>query len=509
MSLDLLSVISALVVTKIITKHKLIILSSSFNLGYYSSTGVAEDMNGTMQCLPCSAGSSSIPGSLDCTMCSPGYYAPIEASSSCYACAVGEVCEDPGCTKCYECDKQYYISDGKCVRCPYPMLSMPGTTDKCVYVNLMIAKPTIIAIAVPLFVLYLFGLSYTTAEKTNKFDSIKIYFGIFLITFLPLIDLITDIIYILTNDFYNSEIFLFMLFFFIVPMILFFKYLYAKNIRARFPIVPIPDTLFFEKYDNILKIIFSGIVLSPYIFINLPFLLPMLLYGMFLYVSNLLSITRIKRFWLLVWTGIEQDEFLEVADPHTLNECIYGTILLESFPQLVIQAINNSKLNMWTNIAILSSVISGFSCLNGLYRVVYFKFIKGINLIDVPIDISLAGVNFIRIDCSKNSDVKVKDLEQEQTVSSCIHDEHDFNTEASEPLLILQESVSKISQFMRSENKNLKEEILSIKSENNHLKEEIRSIKSENKQLNEEVISRLSGFRDELIAMKGQLDVKR
>jgi hypothetical protein len=148
---------------------------------------------------------------------------------------------------------------------------------------------------------------------------------------------------------------------------------------------------------------------------------------------------------------------------------------------------------MWTNIAILSSVISGFSCLNGLYRVVYFKFIKGINLIDVPIDISIAGVNFIRIDCSKDNEVKVKDLEQ--TVSSCIHDEHNFNTEASEPLLILQESVSKISQVMRSENKNLKEEI--------------RSIKSENKQLNEEVRSRLSGFRAELIAMKGQLDMKK
>ena len=172
-----------------------------------------------------------------------------------------------------------------------------------------------------------------------------------------------------------------------------------------------------------------------------------------------------------------------MADQLTLNKCTYGTILLESFPQLVIQVINNSKVNMWTKIAILSSVISGFSCLNGLYRVVYFKFIKGINLIDVPIDISIAGVNFIRIDCSKNNDVKVKDLEQEQTVSSCIHDEHNFITEASEPLLILQESVSKISQFMRSEN--------------NDLKEEIRSIKLD-----------CQAFSDKLLEIKSQLDMK-
>jgi len=476
--------------------------------GYYSSTGMAENIGGILQCLPCPAGSySKNVVNIECTMCTHGHYAPTKASSTCYACQAGEVCEDQGCTECYQCDKQYYISDGKCVRCPYPMVSIPGTTYGCNYVNLMIPKYTIIAIAAPIFVLYLFGLLYTMSDKKDKFDSFKIYLGIFMITFLPLLDLITDLIYILTNDFYNPAVFVVSVFFFVFPMTLFFKYLYAKNIRARFPIIKIPDTLFFDKYDNILKIVISGIVQFPYIVINLPFLLPMLLYGVFLYVTKLFSITRIKRFWLFLWTGIEQDEFLEVADPYTLNECIYNTILFESFPQLVIQAINNSKVNMWTKIAILSSIISGLGCLNGLYRVLYFKFIKGTNLIDVPIDISIAGVNFIRIDCSKNNDVKVKDLEQ--TVSSCIHDEHNFNTEASEPLLILQESVSKISQVMRSENKNLKEEIRSIKSENNDLKEEIRSIKSENKQLNEEVRSSLSGFRAQLIAMKGQLDMKK
>ena len=415
-------------------------------------------------------------------MCTPGYYASIEGSSTCHACQAGEVCENYGCTECYQCDKQYYISDGKCTRCPYPMVSVPGTTDKCKYLNLMVPSSAIIAIVVPIFVLYLFGLSYIIADKKNRFDSVKIYLGIFMLTFLPLVDIITDLLYILENDFYNPRIFIASTFFFFFPMTLFFKYLYDKNIRARFPFVQIPNNFFFDRYDNISKIYLTGIKVFPYILINLPFLLPMLLFGMFLYATNLFSISRIKRFWLFLWTGIKQVETPdEIVDSYTHNPCLYNTILLESFPQILIQTINNSKLNNWTDLAIISSVISGLSILDGIYRVVYYKLIKGINLVDVPIDISIVGVELMKLDRSNVDDL-------EQSVSNRIHgeiviisseDRGTHRTEVSEPLLKLQESISKMSQVMYLENKDLKDEIISIKSENKDLKEEMRSIKLE------------------------------
>jgi hypothetical protein len=276
------------------------------------------------------------------------------------------------------------------------------------------------------------------------------------------------------------------MFFFFFPLTLFFKYLYDKNLRARFPFVQIPNHFFFDRYDSISKIYLTGLKIFPYILINLPFLIPMLLSGMFLYATNLFSITRIKRFWLFLWTGIRQNEIPgEIVDSYTLNACLYNTILLESFPQILIQTINNSKLNKWTDLAIISSVISGLSILDGIYRVVYYKLIKGINLVDVPIDISIVGVELMKLNHRSNVD---HDLEQ--TVSNQIHGEiviisnehqgtHNSSTEVIEPLLKLQESVSKISQVMYSENKALKDEIISIKSENNDLKDEMRSMKLE------------------------------
>ena len=484
-------------------------------IGYYSSTGFAENIDGTIQCLPCPAGSFStlgsldctvcspgyyapnenssscracqagkicedqgciecsscpagsfsIPGSSNCTLCSPGYYAPIEGSSSCYACQAGKVCENQGCTECHQCEKRYYISYATniCTRCPYPMVSIPGTTDKCNYLNLMVSSSAIIAIVVPIFVLYLFGLSYIIADKTKKVDSFKIYLGIFMLTFLPLVDIITDLLYILENDFYNPEIFAATLFFFFFPMTLFFKYLYDKNIRARFPLVQLPNNAFFDKYDSILKIFLTGVRLSPYVLINLPFFLPMMLSGIFLYATNLFSITRIKQFWVFLWTGIKQDEILEIADSYTLNTCLYTTILLESFPQMLIQTINNSKLNNWTSLAIISSVISGLSILDGIYRVVYYKLIMGINLVDVPVDISIVGIDLIKLDRSNTDDLEL-------TVGNVMHageivgnpnKDRGLFTEASEPLLKLQESVSEI----KIENKDLQEEIRSIKQE--------------------------------------------
>ena len=130
--------------------------------------------------------------------------------------------------------------------------------------------------------------------------------------------------------------------------------------------------------------------------------------------------------------------------------------------------------------------MSALNCLNGLYRAVYFKFIKRVNLVDAPVSLSIGGVKLIQIDSKRGDGSKGSDIEGSGAASdtsvelseSPIHKNRVFVAHAEEaisrePSIKLEERVSLIESELMSI-KDMKEELRSFKD----MKEELRSVLS-------------------------------
>ena len=92
---------------------------------------------------------------------------------------------------------------------------------------------------------------------------------------------------------------------------------------------------------------------------------------------------------------------------HMLNESIYVEILAETFPQVIIQILNHSFINRsmtsgWDLVSGASIVVTILNTLNGLWKLLYYKAIKGINLDDIPVDFAIAQI--IEADETQNKD---------------------------------------------------------------------------------------------------------
>ena len=71
-------------------------------------------------------------------------------------------------------------------------------------------------------------------------------------------DNLTDIIYLITNVFANLETFYLFLFFFILPYLVFIQSLYNKKAGLKFRVVTMGQYFFYEKYDELYKVIYTG-----------------------------------------------------------------------------------------------------------------------------------------------------------------------------------------------------------------------------------------------------------
>merc|ERR1711871_1209092 len=78
--------------------------------------------------------------------------------------------------------------------------------------------------------------------------------------------------------------------------------------------------------------------------------------------------------------------------------------MYETFPQLIIQFLNNTFLNTWSPLAIFSMLFSIFNAINGLYRLFFYKYIKKVPLANIPVHFELFGVTLIHIDIDNPDD---------------------------------------------------------------------------------------------------------
>lgn len=211
---------------------------------------------------------------------------------------------------------------------------------------------------------------------------------------LPCLDYFSDLSYFLTVCFRFLPCFVICFLLLIVPWIQFgFKLVHVKAHPTM--VVEIPEYLLFKEYDNMFKTAFAGLVY--FVFLTINGLILWFIFGGFLYATKLFTITRVSNFWYFYWFGdnrMESDKV--VIDSAEYNVLVYSEVIYESIPQFIIQVINSKYLDNdnivgFSATSYFSIIISSIVIANGLYRLIYFKCVKNLDILDVPLDLTLGG----------------------------------------------------------------------------------------------------------------------
>ena len=257
-------------------------------------------------------------------------------------------------------------------------------------------------------------------------------------------DSLTDLAYLLSESFYNWNILIIAVTCFIAPNFVFCQILYRKNIQpflyTHFWRIKIPNFLKFEEVDNIFKFVYTLVLyivfLLPNLVLNAPtfvFSIVWFCFGLLLFATKAFAVCKVANFWVRFWTWDEShDRYFEgkiVVD--ILNESIYTEILYETLPQIVLQVINNMLVEQWTLISIISTIISGIDMINGVYRFIFYKVYRKINLLDIPVKLEFGGITLIDEEAFRENEERHKrkhaDVEMTTIMNPMFGDDKDVS----------------------------------------------------------------------------------
>ena len=122
-----------------------------------------------------------------------------------------------------------------------------------------------------------------------------------------------------------------------------------------------------------------------------------LTFGLILFATKAFAVSKVANFWVRYWTWDKNFEgyFEGKIVVEILNESIYTEILYETLPQMILQIINNILVDQWNFLSIVSTTISGINMANGIYRFLFYKIYRKIDLVDIPVSFEFGGVTLI------------------------------------------------------------------------------------------------------------------
>jgi hypothetical protein len=367
-------------------------------------------------CYACQAGTYQDGTKLRCEQCLIGLYSSSLSSECSYTCPEGTGVLFTGDSVCLPCPEGYY-NDGSSSSCQ-PCLGINGAFDegntecsqKCEYPSVSIhfqgyvksgGKNTIyrknlpcgginfgllpfmsvlISIMCAMYVLALLSIPATT--KSYKEWNFLMVLGFMAYTVTPVIDVITDIAYLLTNDFYALPSWLYPP---LIPLLCGFSisvsfacfpiYLIRRNAQCKFYIWKLPKRMKKFMYDDITQIL----MISPWLIVNSVIWVPWLIFGSLLFLTKSFAVGKVHNWWMEIWIGNDSLNTDTFIIGQILNEAIYTEIIYETYPQLSLQFTNNLLIGNWTPLSIFSMAFSVFNAINGLYRVCFYKYGKAIH----------------------------------------------------------------------------------------------------------------------------------
>ena len=364
--------------------------------------------------------------------CGAGY-----VKTTCEPCPVGEYAAIPGQKECILCPPKFFTdrnASTHCELCPWPHSSDRFGAHECIAFHLNLTFTNLAIVLSSVLGLYLFCWFAAGGE------SIAVTVNMMM----PMLDHISDINYILTEEFHTVYFFAFAVLFLLAPSFMFFYELYDKAYypriwipytilwldkddegrprhknkdRLKIPIINIPLTS--AEQNDLTKLIWYlilwiiliafqvvTIVLTPvWIVLDIIFLIIWLIIGTFLYQSRNMAIGRIGKMWYSNWNHVRfleilEDEFrnnqLDRVDKGLMNRALFAGFVLETLPQLVLQVVNNMSRQglKWTFGSIASTSMSVYMSMCGIYRFCYYKWYKGKSFEEIPIAvIEIPGID--------------------------------------------------------------------------------------------------------------------
>ncbi len=276
-----------------------------------------------------------------CQFCKPGYYQPENDTTNCLACPSGTYNPSTG-----------GISISNCLLCPegtaneeegmsecYPVY-IPPSTKSTIYILVIILGGTIIIICA----LYVIKCFTETADSKSKIVSNIIWFVWLAIDIvLGLTDATSDILYLITGDFYNRTIYALCIVFVVLPPYLYLGYTINAIVKKHKATTKVTQ----GACDELTTIFFPF-----YSLCSLAAAIEDITLVFFIIASPLLGELKLllfleKRFG---YTMVELTIHMQVIES-----------LFESIPQLILQVVNSQLLHTWSFISVISvfaSIIS-------------------------------------------------------------------------------------------------------------------------------------------------------
>ena len=351
----------------------------------------------------CGIGSSQDGGG--CTQCAIGYYTDTLNADLCTICPIDTY--------------NTAIGSDHCEACPaFTANVKEGSNDcPCIYLHTSsIAYYTFIAIV------------FIIVVSSLIFAGENVYI-MFMLTLFPILDIITDLIYILSMKFWNFELFISAICFFILPSLMHLYQLIKLGARPTlkefimtellecdliwltmsrngFPLVNGQrSSLSFDSHEGADKLFAYWLLWIALIVLQLGFLVMAAMWyvaaflfvvvwvsiGLLLFQTKMLAIGKVwNTYFYYLTQSSDFDKEIEL-DATVLNESLFFEFLLETIPQITIQLINNTLTfdGKFSTLSILSLVVSIFIAFNGVYRYGYYLLWKKLNFNEIPLPLTI------------------------------------------------------------------------------------------------------------------------
>lgn len=256
-------------------------------------------------------------------------------------------------------------------------------------------KGAIIAVClIPVFMFFL----CLSMIKDNGVRNMKLTIALGVYFLIPAIDVVSDLLYIQANAFYHLGFFITIASFHLQPAFTLLGMMFHRNWIPKCRIVPLPNFIYYKEYTKRKHYIITGLLMAPFLILNLPVLLPLFIIGVYLFSCKVFAINSVGQVWYELWTGKDDWHRKDVISLETLNESLYAQIAFETLPQFCIQIVNNVLLDNYNGVSYFSTCISGLNLANGLYRMVYYKLYKRIKITQIPLKLAIAGVQILKTD---------------------------------------------------------------------------------------------------------------
>jgi hypothetical protein len=313
-----------------------------------------------------------------------------------------------------------------CIACSFPYATNVENSRTCSAVNLNISNFWLIIILGTL------GFMFICTLISAKNDFRKA----FQVTLFPVIDVNSDLIYILTTPFYNVTLFYFAVIFYLLSNFIFFYQIYeefkhpfkyediwwlngrtvTRNVTyekedgtakqyeisgyqpykndnlylkwfgsSPFPVGGFGCVMFIVVW--IIAFVHQLLHIIFYIFRFITHFSLWFIFGMFLYQIKAFAVVDVAKSWQLysplIYTHEEIDKKIDIK---FINISVYSELFLEAIGQLILQSINNTLNNTWSIVSIISTFSSTALIFDNVVRWYYFKILENYDLEDIPRD---------------------------------------------------------------------------------------------------------------------------